>query len=250
MLLVMLATAGCERLPGSAVQQVRQAHSAYERRDYVQSERLLTPVIGAYADSPDVAEALYVRGLCRLKQGSTAAARKDFEAAVRRTQRPELRALLHAQLGNLDFEARRYTQAAGHYHVARGDLPERPPTDRVLLRYAECLQRIGKFREAKLVLAELLLDYPRGQVAAQARNKLSGPQDHFAIQCGVYSKSAYAKRAAEKLRKVGVDARAWEQRRNGALRYVVQTGHFRTYAEARQALPRVRAHVADAFIVP
>ena len=250
LLLAIASVAGCERLPGPAVKQIRQAHQAYEHRQYAQSERMLGSVIAEHAGKPDVAEAHYVRGLCRLNQDHQQAARSDFEAGLAVADRAELRALLHAQLGNLDYEAGDYAQAAAHYRAAKDDLPERSPFDRVLLRYAESLRRQGDFREAKRVWAELLLKFPQGSSARLARRKLADGDDHYSIQCGVYSKPAYAQKAAEDLRSKGIPARAWKEQRNGTTRHVVRTGQYRTYAEAQQALQEVRRHVPDAFIVP
>jgi len=249
-LLVLAAGSGCTRLPGPAVQQVRDAHQAYQRRQYARCEQLLDPVITRHRREPDVAEAHYVRALCRLQSGQAASARQDLEAGLAVADRPELRGLLQAQLGNLEYEAARYAQAAGHYRRARPRLPERPPTDRVLLRFGESLQRSGRFAEAKRIFAELILDYPNSAAARQARGKISPPGGAFSVQCGAYSRRQYADRAVDKLRRAGVTARVWQEQRRGVSRYVVRTGPYQTHDEASKALARIRAHVPDAFVVP
>jgi tetratricopeptide (TPR) repeat protein len=242
---------GCTRLPASAVRQIGEAHRAYQAGRYAQAQRLVTPVIAKHGDKPDVAEALYVRGLSRLKTGQTVTARADFESALGVADRDELIALLHAQLGNLDYEAGQYQGAIAHFRDAqRLGLPSRPPSDRVLARYADSLQRVGRFREAKTVHARLLVRFPHGQAATQVRQQGTWAKDYYTIQCGVYSKPESARRAAADLGEKGLDASAWREDRNGAVRHVVRTGRYRTHAEATRALAAVRRVVPDAFIVP
>jgi tetratricopeptide (TPR) repeat protein len=248
---VVVVVAGCTRLPASAMQRIEQGHRAYQAGRYSQSQHMLSPVIAQYRNEPDIAEALYVRGLCRLKTGAADAARNDFKAALRITDRDELRALLHAQLGNLEYEAGRYETAIGHYRAAdRAGLPSQSPSDRVLQRYGESLQHLSRFREAKAVYADLMLRFPRSSAAAEVRRKGSWAKDYYSIQCGVYSKPESAQRAAAGLRQKGIRATAWREERNGSVRHVVRTGQYRTHAEARRALPAVRQVVPDAFIVP
>ena len=103
-LVAVMVAPGCTRLPASAVRQIGESHRAYQAGRYAQAQRLVTPVIAKHPDKPDVAEALYVRGLSRLKTGKTVTARGDFESALGVADRDELIALLHAQLGNLDYE--------------------------------------------------------------------------------------------------------------------------------------------------
>lgn len=245
-----LAGGGCHRLPEAAVRQIRQAHQAYRHRQYARCERLASPVIAAHAAEPDTAEAYYLRGLARLRTDRKQAAKTDFEKGRRLTDRAELKALLHAQLGNLEYEAGQYERAAGHYRMAEADLPPHPPSDRVLLRYGMSLQRSGRFREGKRVLARLLLRFPSGRPADQARRKVTWPHDYHRVQCGVYSKAETARAAARRLSDRGVPASSWRQTRNGKTRYVVQAGRYRTYPEARRALEEIRPIVPDAFIMP
>ncbi|HUU83919.1 MAG TPA: tetratricopeptide repeat protein [Phycisphaerae bacterium] len=249
-LITTLAVTGCTRLPAADVKRIQQAHQAYSAGRYSQSQQLVTPVIAQYPTQPDVAEALYVRGLAWLKTGKTDSARADFEAALRVADREDLIPLLHAQLGNLDYEAARYQSAIAHYRRADSDLPARPPSDRVLKRYAEALQRIGRFDEAKRVQARLLLRFPQSQTATQVRQTGSWAKDYYTIQCGVYTKPDAARRAAADLSKRGVNASAWREERNGLVRHIVRSGRYQTHAEASQALAAVRRVVPDAFIVP
>jgi len=245
-----LASDGCSRLPDGAVRQINEAHRAYQRRDYPRCERLVSPVIAEHRGQPDTAEAYYLRGLARLRTGRRDAAHGDFQAGRRIADRAELKALLDAQLGNLEYEAGHYQRAAAHYRRAEPGLPATPPTDRLLLRYGISLQRSGHFGEAKQVLAKLLLRFPSGRPAEQARRKVTWPHDYHAIQCGVYAQAASAKSAARRLRDQGVQATNWRETLNGTTRHVVRAGRFRSYAEAHRNLQQIRAVVPDAFVVP
>jgi tetratricopeptide (TPR) repeat protein len=245
-----LATAGCERLPVSTVKQIREGHQAYQQQNYAGAGHRLSAAIASYPSHPDIAEAYYVRGLTRLKGGQTEQARQDFLAGLRLAERPELRALLQAQLGNLAYESGLYEAAVARYRQALHGLPERAPTDRVLLRYGISLQRCGQFREAKLVFADLLTCFPHGAVAADARRRAGWVGDYYAIQCGVYAQQPNAQATARQLRAKGVKASAWRETRNGSIRYVVRAGRYAHRADAERDLAEIQRIIPDAFVVP
>ncbi len=248
--IVSLAGTGCGQLPGQAVSRIRQGHAAYEHGDYTRAEQMLSRVIAEHASHPDTGEAYYVRGLSRLRVGRAEPAHQDFRAGLLVAERPELRALLNAQLGNLAYEHGQYQNAAAYYDQARPDLPGHPPTDRILLRHGISLQRCGRFPEAKQVLADLLTSFPAGPAAAEAREKIGWTGDYYAIQCGVYGESGNAESAARKLRAAGVEASAWRETRDGATRYVVRAGRYPQRAAAERDLPQIRRIIPDAFVVP
>jgi tetratricopeptide (TPR) repeat protein len=248
--IIGVAAGGCETFPGAAARQIRQAHQAYQYRQYARCEGLVGPVIAANADRPATAEAYYLRGLSRLRTSQKKAGRADFEAGLRIAQRADLIALLHAQLGNLEYEAGNYRRAAGYYQRAEPSLPPHPPSDRVMLRHGISLQRSGRFREAKPILGKLILRFPSGRPAEQARRKVTWPHDYHCVQCGVYSKANSAKTAARRIRERGVKASSWRETRNGKTRYVVRAGEYRDYQAAQRGLRQIRAVVRDAFIVP
>jgi tetratricopeptide (TPR) repeat protein len=244
------AIAGCDRLPASAVTQIREGHQAYQQQNYAGAQQRLSSVIAAHPTQPDIAEAYYVRGLAALKRGQTEQARQDFLAGMRLVERPDLRALLQAQLGNLAYESGLYEAAVVRYQKAEPDLPERDPTNRILLRYGISLQRCGRFNDAKLVLADLLTRFPHGPVAADARRRAGWVGDHYAIQCGVYARQPNAQSTARQLRSKGVKASAWRETRNGSVRYVVRAGKYARRSDAERALPAIRRIIPDAFVVP
>ncbi len=247
---ILLICSGCDRLPAAAVKQLRQSHDAYRHKQYSAADRYASRVITTHAASPDTAEAYYLRGLAALRQDRGGNARRDFEAGLRLSDRPELIALLHAQIGNLEFEQQHYEQAVALYRQAEHDLPSNPPSDRILLRYGISLQRTGRFRDARRVFAGVMLNYPGRPAAASAKAKAVWMEDYHSIQCGVFSTEGAARAASKRLRDGGFDASSWRETVNGKRRYVVRAGQYRMYADAKAALAGVRQQVADAFVVP
>ena len=155
---------GCASLPASAVQRIREADRAYQTRRYHVAEKLLAPVIESHGDKPDVAEALYLRGLCRLRTDRAAEARADLDRALYLARRNDLIDRLHTQLGNIEFDDERYNRAAVYYEQAYDDLPDRPPKDRVGYQYGVALQRLGRFAFGAVVQSEP--EYPFDQTVS------------------------------------------------------------------------------------
>lgn len=249
-LIVSVHLGGCTTLPPPAVERIQKADRAYRDGRYSVAEQLLVPVIETHGDKPDVGEALYVRGLCRLKTKRAAEARADLEKALYLTRRNELVDRLHTQLGNLEFDRERYVPAALFYEQAYDDLPNRPPKDRVGYQYGIALQRCGRFPEAKSVLTDVTTKFPRSSFASQARRKACWPHEYFTIQCGAYRNIGGAHGQAETLQEHGLEALAVPQSAASSKLYVVRVGRYRTYAAARRALPGVQRVQPDAFIIP
>ncbi len=241
---------GCAALPGPAVRQIREADAAYSAQRYAEADKILSPVIDDYMASPDIAEALYLRGLCRLRTGRSVEAQADLEGALERSQRPDLTDRLHTQLGNLEFDQERYNRAVGYYEDSYRDLPNRAPKDRVGLQYGLALQRLGRFGEAREVFNDVATHFTDTDFGAEARRKATWAHDYFTIQCGAYRDIAAAHRLAQTLKDKGVDALAVPEEGVSSKLYMVRVGRYRTYAAARQALPGVQRAQRDAFITP
>ncbi len=247
---IVAGLAGCTVLPPKAVEQVRNANQAYLDQRYTEAVRLASPVILEYPDCPDVAEAWYVRGLSHLRMGLRATARADFEQALARSQRPELTALVHAQLGNMDFDDGNYGDAANRYAKAEDTLPTAPATAHILYQYGLALERSGHFGESKFAFAQVFTEYPRGRFAEPARRHYTWPHRHFALQCGVFSKVESAREIANTLEANGHPSRIVKDVSNRSPRYIVQAGRYSAYEDALAAADAVRSIVADAFVLP
>ncbi len=241
---------GCTALPPGAVRQIENANLAYCARDYDRAVGMLTPVIRSHPDSPDTAEALYLRALCHIHRHQRDTARADLKRAISLSQRPDLTALISAQLGNLFFDEENYPQAAACYRHAIRALPRRRPTDQILYQYGLSLQRSGRFADARFAFGEILTDYGRSPHAASAQRKLAWPYEHFSVQCGAFSKLESARELAGELKARGFAPRVLQDPRAESTLYLVFVGEYSTYGAAVADLEAIRTVFHDVFIVP
>src|SRR6476619_5610110 len=84
---IYLCFCGCATLPDPQKASLMQAAEAYNRGDVNGAISRLDPIINEYPKATEIAEAYYIRGLCRLKAGQLAGAAEDFEAAINQSQR-------------------------------------------------------------------------------------------------------------------------------------------------------------------
>jgi tetratricopeptide (TPR) repeat protein len=241
---------GCTSLPESAVQQVRAGYDAYKARHCDRSVEQLTGVIERYPNNPEVAEALYVRSLCRLRQGQRSSARADLERALVLSRRPVLSALVRAQLANIAFDNDSFAQSARLYARAVPDLPEQPPKDRILYQYGLSLQRTGRFTDARLVFADVFAKHPTSTYASAARRKFKWGHEYFTVQCGAFTQVTSARETASRLQQNGFDAATVPMSQDGTTLFVVHSGKHSTYSAALSAVNRLRSVVPGAFVVP
>ena len=224
--------------------------ASYNRAEYSDSARQADLFLSQYGQSPEAAEALYLRALSRIRQKRVADARTDLRSALARSKRDDLTARVHAQLGLLAFDAKRWAVAADHLGKAVGALDAAPPTDEVLLRYGLALQRAGHWNRARHQFARVVRQYGARPSGRRAKRQMAWPDPHFAIQCGAYAdpKEADRRIAALTARRLAA-RRTWELRDNRSL-WIVYAGRYTTYAQAAAALANIRSVAADAFIVP
>jgi tetratricopeptide (TPR) repeat protein len=252
-LLIVIAVTvggGCDTPSKRAAEQVRQADRAYRVARYEESERIASDVIRTHPDELFASEALYLRGLSRLRRGERNAAENDFLAALRRCDHRPLKALLWVQLGNMAFDDERHAAAARSYGRAVEDLPANVSAEKVWFQYGVSLQRNGEFKRARVVFGRLLAEHPSSALASSARRKLAWRHDHFSVQCGAFSSEENARSAARALREGGVNAAVARRDLRSAYPFVVLAGRFRNFGAAESALADVRRIQGDAFIVP
>jgi tetratricopeptide (TPR) repeat protein len=250
LVIAMLAGAGCDRLGGEAMDQLQHADRAYRTSQYEIAERSATFVIRNAPSNPDTAEAYYIRGLSRLRMHHRASARADFEIALRRTKRQDLRSLLELQLANIHFDDNSYARAAGFYQHVVEVLPENVPAGPTWYRLGVSLQRIARFDRARAAFKQALEHRVDANLAAHCQRAISWMGDYFAIQCGAYSDGKRAREAANDLRHSGVQAEILRQPHVTKAPYLVLAGRYRDYSAARKALTRVQRVQTDAFMVP
>ncbi|GJM23781.1 MAG: hypothetical protein DHS20C16_01960 [Phycisphaerae bacterium] len=273
--------AGCQQLPPEAIQQIEQARGELQRRNYVQCEKILNPVIASYQTNDDIAEALYMRGQCRLMKDQRRMGVRDLTTAQHIAREKRLRAWIEVQLANVAFDDGSYPQARELYESALPELPETPPTDQVMHRLAMACEKTGDRAESTRIKAQLAQTFPKSTYTATGRanrsttplkskpryqsnvrptNKTTlvatppstprtSPNGRFEIQCGAYARIDHAHQAAARLRQQGINALAVPESRGAGAKHVVRVGKYNTYRDASRMLARVRKFHTDAFIV-
>jgi TolA-binding protein len=241
---------GCQGVPPAGRQMLLNANRAYTRGEYAAGERSATEFLRSFPSSSAIGEAYYLRGLCRLRLDQRDAARADLTAGAAAADQSELRANCQAALADLAYEDGDMKTALAGYGAAAPHLPAQPPTDQVLYRYGVCLQRAGRWGEARHVFSRLLDEFGSSREVAAARCRFAWPHDYFAIQCGTFRRVDDGNKAAGDLRHKGLIASTEFIELDGRTVWRVLTGQYVTYEKAQTDLPRVRALVPEAAIVP
>lgn len=248
--LAVAMTAGCAKLPPSAIQQKLDAEVAYRNNNYHAATDTLDAFLGRYPDHPDSAEAYYLRALCRAQQSNKYGASTDAQHCIRLSGHSGLTAKAHAMTATLLYETGKEAAALPHYAEALKGLADEPPTDIVRYRYALCLQHQGRWREARLEFAAVFQRYPQSDCAPHARRMYEWPHDAFSIQCGAFRDKGKAEQLTQELKRAGLSARTESRTRSNELLQFVYVGRYAHYDQAQDALRTVRRHVLDAIIRP
>lgn len=229
---------------------LQQSVNYYRDGLFAEAEQSASSAIRTDERRPGVAEAYYVRGCARMRQGNRAQAVADFEQAVAKSRRAELTARAKASLGCVAVDNGDYAQAVDEFASAVDLLPQRPPLDEILLRYAIALQRTGDWARARMVLGKTITGFRGRPTEAEARRLFGWPNDYFSIQCGAFNRRSNAEKLKNELRQSGWPAEVHTDIVGGRGIYYVWLGQYATYAQAAEALPRIRVIEQEAFVVP
>ncbi len=239
---------GCSQPDKKLVEGIKQGQQLYSQGNYVGAERKLGTVISAYPSSPASAEAYYLRGLVRVKEGRKILAEQDFKRAIELTKRDDLKTNAHICLGSIYFDRKLWDNAYHHYRQACKNLPKISPNEWVLYRLGLTAQKTGRWKEAKKYFARLMREFPDTKAAKLARNKIG--YEFFTIQAGAFSKPYGAKKRYNQLRSQGLAVRIESQAANGKMLNIVFVGKYENIYKANEILKKVRNIVPDARIVP
>lgn len=247
---LILPVSGCAPFPDSAWDQLDAAKQDYRNHAYGAATRKLDAILEAHPNHPDAAEAYYVRSLCHARRADKVRAEADARRCIRLAGGGEVAADAHATLATLLFEANRTKEALTHYAAALRSGRRRAGEDLLRYRYGLCLIREGRWKEARAALAEVVRSFPNGTSAQHARRLYEWPHDAYSIQCGAFREVGAASKLNEKLKRAGLRSRVESRKRSGETLHTVYVGEYGRYAQARDALPAVQRHVADAYIMP
>jgi len=246
----MLVLAGCGGLTEQQRAWLAEGRQAFEQRQYTRAIRQLSQFLDNVQGKPETAEALYVRGMSHARSGQRAQAYGDLRRCVGVSANPDVGWRAQVVLGTLNFEDERWDAAGQAYGAAAKAMPSVPPMDAVLFRIGQCYERTGRWLEAQGSYRALADHFPVGAHAAAARRRIQLNADHFAVQCGVFSRRENADRLRTDLKAQGLEAYVRPEPRDQRTMYVVLVGRWASYAEARQQLAAARAHVRDAVLWP
>lgn len=228
-----------------------QGLDAYQQQHYAAAIDQLGDFLGEVADRPEVAQALYIRGLSHARRGERDEAYSDLHRSVAEpTATTETTWRAYLTLGTLYREDGRWRAGAESLQAAVTRMPDVAPKDTALWWLGLCRERSGDWPASRDAFAEILAKFPHGNYATAAQRRIWIKADHFAVQCGVFAVALNAEILERRLRGENLPAYTRvEPRRNGR-RQVVLVGRLARYEDAVQQVAVVRKHVPDAVIWP
>ncbi len=246
---LLCVAAGCASLPPDGKKELLLAQQQYDKGNPAGAERLTSRVISRYPDKLEIAEAYYLRGLTRVRQGRTGQARRDFREASTRSKRTDLTSYANTALAMLSQRDGDFEEAADYYQTALAGSDDRSNAE-LLYNLGVCLQRSAQWERARESFLRLLEEAPDGAYAARARSRAEWPNRFFSIQCGVFSNPTNADRLVSEFSRQGLRAFVYPRGGRADGSRPVYVGRFADYLAATQALPGVRRFVHDAYVVP
>jgi tetratricopeptide (TPR) repeat protein len=248
--LSLAALAGCATLPPLERQALLDASRQYTQDDLAGAMTTLNRLIRDYDATPEIAEAYYVRGLCRSRLQQPQAAGEDFERGISRSRRADLTARCRASLAALAFARGDWKRAADLYSQSVRELPDVPPTDAVLYTAGLSMQRAGDWDKAGFQFARIIDKFRNRPIAAEARRLAAWRHPYYAILLGAYRDADSAGKAVHTLRQQGFDAGQEYLQQADRPVWAVLAGHYATYDEARTALAGIHKRQPGATLVP
>ena len=228
-----------------------QGQECYERNDYTHAIQQLNYFLTEVNEGPEVAQALYIRGMSNAQAGQRPQAYADLRrcAAVQTDTDVAWRA--YFVLGTLHFEDEQWNLAAESLRAAADRMAAEPPKDYALFRLGLCYERSGQWQAALDVYADLVGIFSSGAYVQAAQRRLGLRANHFAVQCGAFRQKSNAENFRGELRTKALDAYIREETRGRTAMYVVLVGRYASYDDARAQLVMIKEHfVSDALPWP
>jgi tetratricopeptide (TPR) repeat protein len=247
---LLLALCGCNTLSDQQRLCLTSGEQAFQAKQYDAARQRLTQFLNEVHDRPEVARALYVRGMASAVSGHRADAYTDLQRAARETNDPQLTWQPHVVLGVLYFEDEHWLAAAQVLTQAMARMPSAPPLDAVLFRLAMCYERLGRWDDALPPCRRIVSELPHSPYADDATRRLQLRATCFAVQCGVFTRAENASALVARLGQVGFKPYVRQEPRGGNTYQVVLEGRFSSYAQALQALAHVKGYVPEAVLWP
>jgi tetratricopeptide (TPR) repeat protein len=228
-----------------------QGQECYERNDYAGAIQQLNYFLREVSEGPEVAQALYVRGMSNAQAGHRQQAYEDLRRCVTVPSRADIAWRTYFVLGTLHFEDEQWSLAAESLRAAADRMAAEPPKDLALFRLGLCRERMGQWQAALNAYTELVRTFGSGVYVAAAQRRLELRADHFAIQCGAFRERANAETLRADLNGKALDAYIQEEFRGRTAMYIVLVGRYASYDDARAQLAMIKQQfVPDALLWP
>ena len=247
-----LVCAGCgPRVSPEGERLLRAAETAYSRNDDDATVQRANEFLRLHPSIPESAEALYLRGLARLRQGQPAAGRQDLRAALNLAERDDLIALIHSKLGDLSYQNGDLLTAQRHYSAVLQKAPAgAPPSDQAMYRLGVIHQRRGEWREADLHFDKLMYLFEDTELGRRAQRRAHARR--WSIQVSALTRPGPAAKMLQQFRRQGFEVRVDRElaAQGDEMMHLVRVGSYATYGAAQADLSRIRQIRPDAFITP
>lgn len=228
-----------------------QGQQFYEKEQYSRAIEQFSRFLGEVREGPEVAQALYLRGISNAQLGHRGQAYADLRGCTVTRTNVEAVWRAYVVLSTLLFEDRQWTQAGENLRAAAERMPGIPPKDAVLYRLGLCHERSGRWQDAAECFARVATDFPASTYAEPARRRVQLRTSYYAIQCGAFREESNARRQRADLKQEGLDTYIREEIRGRTPMYVVLTGRYASYEQAQSYLAMVKEQfVADAVLWP
>lgn len=245
----VLLLVGCTSVSDRQRAVLLEGERAFREREYGRATERLSTFITEVKNGPEVARALYVRGMARALAGQRTWAYSDLQTAAR-LDGPEVPWQPHAALGVLYFEDENWAAAERAFAQAVARMPDAPPKDAYLFRMGVCAERTGRWQDALETFRRLKSKFTSGLYAGLADRRLQLRASYFAVQCGVFSQRENAEQLAADLNRQGLRTAVRQEQRDGNPVWVVLEGRYDSFAAANQGLAKVRGYVSQAVLWP
>jgi len=247
---MLVGLAGCNALTDRQRMLLVEGEQAYRNKQYDLAAERLSTFLDEVRDRPETGRALYVRGMARALAGQRAWAYADLQRAASQPGQGQIAWQANAVLGVLYFEDENWEAALRALQTAVDGMPSMAPKDALLFRMGLCYERSGRWSAALTPYRRIVSEFPSGRYAEAAQRRLQLRADHFAIQCGVFSRTENAEQLVRKLKREGLQTYVRQEPRKETTCYVVLEGRYGSYQQANQALAKVRGYVPDAVLWP
>ena len=248
LLALPLLLASCRaQIDEQGKRQLRGAAKLIQEKSYPAAADELKEFLEAYPASDEIGEAYYLMGLCRVYTNQLAGAGNDFQSALAEADVPILEHYVRISLANLAFERQDYSTASKFYGTYLDKLPRRAPFDLTYYRYGLALQATGQWKQADVQFARVLYLFRLSEIRPSAEQHFN--KTHYAIELGSFPSFELADRQRQELPDLAPQLRQVRYRRD-AWRYVNLYGKFPDLVQAKEALQKIKARIAQARIVP